>query len=340
MLLGADPLADFPDSTAAVKGLEGARFVVAVDTHLTDSSRPGRRGAACGRSGPSGAARSPTSRAASPGSARSSPTAGVAWPDWMIGGELASRLGVDLGFSDLEDIWAEVSRVSPLHLGIELSTITGLQGRDGVVVPVERRAGRRSLLRVRGRASRGGRSRLCLDRLDPMADPGIASAELHTVPPPTALAVDRRSAAPATSPRHATRPGCPRVAPGDGARRPGTAGQSRERSLRSPCAWSPAAPCGTAATGPGVSSPRAPRTPTRCSGSTPTVLADLGAADGETVTRPLERGSPRLPGVGRRPGADGHRGDPDWNLPGVRAGDLIDASADLHRVTVKASEGS
>ncbi|HLH46797.1 MAG TPA: NADH-quinone oxidoreductase subunit NuoG, partial [Acidimicrobiales bacterium] len=39
VLIGADPVRDFPDSLAALKGIEGARFVVAVDTFLTDSSR-------------------------------------------------------------------------------------------------------------------------------------------------------------------------------------------------------------------------------------------------------------------------------------------------------------
>ena len=74
VLLGADPLVDFPDSTAAVKGLIGARFVVAVDTHLTESARAGPTSCYLPLPGPNGAARSPTSRAASPGWASWSPT--------------------------------------------------------------------------------------------------------------------------------------------------------------------------------------------------------------------------------------------------------------------------
>ena len=39
VLLGADPRRDFPDAQLALKAMLGARFVVAVDTHLTASCR-------------------------------------------------------------------------------------------------------------------------------------------------------------------------------------------------------------------------------------------------------------------------------------------------------------
>jgi NADH-quinone oxidoreductase subunit G len=38
ILLGADPLSDVPDAGLARRGLAGARMVIAVDTHLTDSA--------------------------------------------------------------------------------------------------------------------------------------------------------------------------------------------------------------------------------------------------------------------------------------------------------------
>jgi NADH-quinone oxidoreductase subunit G len=165
VLLGADPENDFPDTLAAVKGIEGARFVVAVDTFVTSSSRKAdvllpaatyaeRRGTFTNLEG----------RISHLGSIITPP--GVAWPDWMIASELAWRLGTDLGFSSVEEIWAEIARVSPLHQGVAYGLLTGGSGSDGVVVPV-------------GAAGHtAGRPRL----LDPMADPGIASAELHTLP--------------------------------------------------------------------------------------------------------------------------------------------------------------
>jgi NADH-quinone oxidoreductase subunit G len=163
VLLGADPLTDFPDSTAAIKGLSGARFVVAVDTHLNRSTRRAdvilpaatyseRRGTFTNLEG----------RITWLGQLVTAP--GVAWPDWMIATELAARLGVDLGFTSLEEIWAEVTRVSPLHHGVGHDVISGRQGRDGVVAPLDPGA-----TPTRPRP------------LDPMADPGIASAELHSL---------------------------------------------------------------------------------------------------------------------------------------------------------------
>jgi NADH-quinone oxidoreductase subunit G len=171
VLLGADPLTDFPDSTVAVKGLTGARFVVAVETHLNSSTLHAdvvlpaaawaeRRGTFTNIEGRiSWLSQLVTDH-------------GVAWPDWMIASELASRMGHDLGFTTLEDIWEEVTKVSPLHAGAGYATIGGLQDRDGVLVPVDEAAAGSTRPRA----------------LDPMADPGIASAELHKVAP-TALLV-------------------------------------------------------------------------------------------------------------------------------------------------------
>ena len=172
VLLGADPATDFPDALAAVKGLSGARFVVAVDTYLTPSSRHAdvilpaatyaeRRGTFT------------ISRGGSAISARSSPRR--AWPGrtWMIASELAWRLGTDLGFSSVEEIWDEIVRVSPLHRGVTHALLTAPEGSDGIVVPL----------------GAGGHTPVRLRALDPMANPGIASAEVHTIPF-SALAVD------------------------------------------------------------------------------------------------------------------------------------------------------
>ncbi len=170
VLLGADPLTDFPDSTAAVKGLDGARFVVAVDTHFNASNRRAdvilpaatyaeRRGTFTNLEG----------RINWLGQLVTAP--GMAWPDWMIASELAARLAVDLGWASLEDIWAEVERLSPLHQGAGYDVLGSRQGRDGLVVPVDPSAP----LPPRPRP------------LDPMADPGIASAEVHTTPPTTLM---------------------------------------------------------------------------------------------------------------------------------------------------------
>jgi NADH-quinone oxidoreductase subunit G len=161
VLVGADPLTDFPDADAAGRGVAGARFVVAVDTFLTESVRQAdvvlpaatyaeRRGTFTNLEG----------RITWLGQKVTAP--GVAWPDWMIAGELAAQLGCDFGWDDLGDIWAEIEAVSPLHRGVDYALLTSRAARDGVVVPHDP-----SQPTVRPR------------RLDPMADPGIATAELN-----------------------------------------------------------------------------------------------------------------------------------------------------------------
>ncbi|MDQ6838616.1 MAG: NADH-quinone oxidoreductase subunit NuoG [Actinomycetota bacterium] len=165
VLVGADPVADFPDAAAAARGMQGARFVVAVDTFLTASSRHAdvflpaatyaeRRGTFTNLEG----------RISWLGQMVTVP--GMGWPDWMIATELADRLGTDLGFTSLEEIWAEVERLSPLHRGAGYDTLASRQGRDGVVVPIDPDAGH-----------------VAPRRLDPMADPGIASTENHMASP-------------------------------------------------------------------------------------------------------------------------------------------------------------
>src|SRR5207244_2413261 len=151
--LGADPLADFPDRHLARQGLEGARFVVAVDCFETESDsyadvvlpaaayaeRPGSTTNLEGRISLLG------QKVTAPG---------VAWPDWMIAAELAFRLGGDLGFDTIEGIWDEIERIAPSHAGITRAVLADRGSRDGVIVPFT------STQAVSG-------------RFDPMATPGI-----------------------------------------------------------------------------------------------------------------------------------------------------------------------
>ncbi|MGC8627205.1 MAG: NADH-quinone oxidoreductase subunit NuoG [Acidimicrobiales bacterium] len=160
-LLGADPLADFPDQDLAARALDRAGFVVSVDSFVTASVLRAadvvlpvamyteRHGSFTNFEGRvSWLAQKVT-------------PPGTAWSDWEVAAELASRLGKDLGFGCLEDIWAEVERVSPLHRGVPHAALVSPQGRDGVVVPLGREDGT------------GPRP------LDPMANPGIAPLEPH-----------------------------------------------------------------------------------------------------------------------------------------------------------------
>jgi hypothetical protein len=91
----------------------------------------------------------------------------------MIAGELAALLGHDTGFTSVEEIWAEIESVSPLHAGVRDVLLGSRAGRDGVVVGVAS---------ADGAAASGADELAELRPLDPMADPGIASAEIHEIP--------------------------------------------------------------------------------------------------------------------------------------------------------------
>ena len=118
VLLGADPLADFPDRDLAARGLAGARTVIAVDLFLTASAeqadvvlaaaglRRGRRHAP------------PTSRAGSARVAQKITPPGTARADWMIAAELARLLGADLGLESQAQILDGDRRGRAGHAGL------------------------------------------------------------------------------------------------------------------------------------------------------------------------------------------------------------------------------
>jgi NADH-quinone oxidoreductase subunit G len=133
ILLGADPLADFPDRELARRALTGAGFVLAVDCFLTDSSRRADvvlPAAAFGeKAGTTTNIEGRVSRlyqkVTAPGTARA---------DWMIAAELAFRLGGDLGFDSVGSVWDEIERLAPAHQGITAARLASPEGFDGILV--------------------------------------------------------------------------------------------------------------------------------------------------------------------------------------------------------------
>jgi NADH-quinone oxidoreductase subunit G len=338
VLLGADPRHDFPDAQLAVKGMLGARFVVAVDAHLTASARAAdvvlpaatwaeRRGTFTNMEDRI----TWLSQLVTPRNG--------AWPDWVIASELAARLGVDLGFASLDDIWSEVSRVSPLHEGVTHRELAGWRARDGMTVPPGREG--------TGHEDTGPAPNP--RPLDPMADPGISSAELHAVAPTAMLHADV-----STGPD----PGRIPVAASSGEADPE---QPEQPVPDLPAMVGPPAVAARDATAPPPGDPDALRLVSRRTlwdGGTqvqavsalaglhpearltvhPSVLAALGAAEGEAVRISSARGLLVLPAH-----ADGtlpaRSALLPWNLPGGRAGDLIDSGAPFTEITVSPEGG-
>ncbi len=328
VLLGADPRRDFPDGQLAVKAMLGARFTVAVDTHLTLSSR----------------AADVVLPAATWAERRGTFTnledritwlsqmitaAGVSWPDWIIAYELAARLGVDLGFSSLDDIWAEVAALSPLHQGITHEALTGSNARDGLLAPGAREA---------IEPARPPRP------LDPMADPGIYSAELHTVAPtamvhafvstePEPNGPVPSSAASGTDTGRSEPPEMPAMLAGPpslSVRAP-DGDPSGLRLVARRTLWDDGTQVQAVPALAGLHPE--PRVVVH-----PSVLAAMGLAEGEAVRVDSERGTVVLP-ASLDPDLPAGSVVVPWNLPGAHAGDLIDGTGPYTQVTVRPAAG-
>jgi len=166
VLLGADPLSDFPDRDLATRALERVSYLVALDTTLNASSMLADVvlpvAGYAERDGTTTNLEGRVSRLA----AKVVPP-GVARADWVIATELAQRLGADLGFESLEGIWAEIERISPLHSGCTSAALAAPEAADGLVVPLPS-----SPVQLKRRPR----------MLDPIATPGIESVEEQGAP--------------------------------------------------------------------------------------------------------------------------------------------------------------
>lgn len=132
ILLGADPLADFPDRDLARRGLAGAGFVLAIDCFANDSVRQADVVLpAVGFAEKSGTTTNIEGRVSRLNQKVTGP--GTSRADWVIACELAARLGGDLGFESVEAIWDEIERLAPSHRGIGAERISSPEGLEGIV---------------------------------------------------------------------------------------------------------------------------------------------------------------------------------------------------------------
>ena len=165
VLLGADPIRDFPDRNLARRALTGLGFVLAVDTFLTDSVREAADVVlpAATYAERAGTTTNLEGRISRLGQKIVPP--GVAWPDWVIAVELSGRVGGALPYESLEQVWDEIATVAPSHVGISRAMLQDRRFRDGVVAPM-----REESLPPEP------------PLIDPMADPGILEVETHGQP--------------------------------------------------------------------------------------------------------------------------------------------------------------
>ena len=138
VLLGADPLADFPDRDLAERGLAGARTVIACDQFLTESVKQADVVLpAAGYAEVDGTTTNLEGRVTSV--AREVTPPGTAQADWAIAAELAYRLGTDLGLESPAQIADEIAGVAPAFVGLAHGALRTGAGQDGVVVALPAR---------------------------------------------------------------------------------------------------------------------------------------------------------------------------------------------------------
>ena len=108
VLLGADPLTDFPDTDLARRALAGVRRIIAIDTFLTKSSLLANVVLAASAYGEKAGTTTNLEGRVSTVAHQVTP-AGSTRPDWMIATELALELGGDLGYDSVEDVTADIA---------------------------------------------------------------------------------------------------------------------------------------------------------------------------------------------------------------------------------------
>jgi NADH-quinone oxidoreductase subunit G len=136
VLLGADPLADFPDHGLATRALAGVKHLIAIDTHRTASvDRATVVLPAAGPSEVSGTTTNIEGRVLTLAQKVTPP--GTARADWHLAAELAFRLGLDLGIESVEGAWEEIERVAPSYAGITADVLAWGAQRDGVLMPLD-----------------------------------------------------------------------------------------------------------------------------------------------------------------------------------------------------------
>jgi NADH-quinone oxidoreductase subunit G len=136
VLLGCDPLADFPDHDLARRALAGAQHVVAVDTHRTASVEAASVVlAAAGPGEVAGTTTNVEGRVLSLAQKVTPP--GTARADWQLAAELAFRLGGDLGLESVAGIWDEIERIAPSYAGLTTELVDWAGSREGLLMPLD-----------------------------------------------------------------------------------------------------------------------------------------------------------------------------------------------------------
>jgi NADH-quinone oxidoreductase subunit G len=133
VLVGADPLSDFPDRDLARRALTTVPFVVAVDAFPTPSTDQAHVFLPVALAGEKrGTTTNLEGRLLR--LARKVTPPGTAMEDWRVAVELALRLGVDFDLEAVDEVTDEIARLAPAHLGADAALLRS--AADGAVIPL------------------------------------------------------------------------------------------------------------------------------------------------------------------------------------------------------------
>ena len=133
VLLGSDPLSDFPDRPLAERALAAVDQVIVVGAFTADAGEHATVvlpvtvwGEQDGTSTNLEGRVQRLSRKVTPG--------GAVMESWRVAGELALRFGTDFDLEQTAEVQDEIARVAPAFAGVDAAVIR--RARDGVVLPL------------------------------------------------------------------------------------------------------------------------------------------------------------------------------------------------------------
>ena len=133
VVLGADPVADFPDADLARRAIAGVKKVIAVGAFLTGSSGGAEVVLPSTLAGEKSGSVTNLEGRVQRVNRKVAPEGG-AMDDWRIALELALRLGTDIDLATVDELTDEISVVAPVLEGVTAALLR--RARDGVVVPL------------------------------------------------------------------------------------------------------------------------------------------------------------------------------------------------------------
>jgi len=130
VLVGSDPLSDFPDTELARRALAGVRRLIAVDTFLNASSKLADLVLAASAFGEKSGTTTNVEGRVSTLFQKVTPR-GTTRPDWMIALNLADALGTSFGWASVGDVTASIAATVPWYSHVTPEAVAAT--REGVL---------------------------------------------------------------------------------------------------------------------------------------------------------------------------------------------------------------